>query len=209
MVSYELFESHLIDRHGIDVHKKVKHAVIGIGGLGGLGSNIALSLARLGVGKLLLIDFDHVEISNINRQAYFLRHIGVHKTKAIVELIKEVNPFVEIETVDTYINRENALSYFKDVDIVVEAFDNPASKAALTEVILTKTDKPLVAASGMAGALSSNSILTEKIRKNFYLCGDRVTDSRAGHGLMAPRVTIAAGHQANMVLRLILGERDV
>lgn len=209
MVTYEMFEAHLIERHGIEVHDKVKKATIGIGGLGGLGSNIALSLARLGVGKFVLVDFDHVEISNVNRQAYFLRHIGDHKTKAIVELIKEINPFVEIETIDAYVDRDNALSYFKDVDIVVEAFDNPASKAALTEVILSQTDKPLVAASGMAGALSSNSVLTEKIRKNFYLCGDRVTDSRAGHGLMAPRVTIAAGHQANMVLRLILGERDV
>lgn len=209
MVTKSDFETHLIERHSLEIHQKVSEAVIGIAGLGGLGSNIALALARLGVKKLVLVDFDTVELSNVNRQAYFLRHIGLVKTKALSELIQEVNPFIEMEQHAVRVTRENAVELFRAVDIVVEAFDNPLSKADLTETILLKTNLPLVAASGMAGALSSNSIVTSKIRERFYLCGDRVTDSSQSNGLMAPRVLVAAAHQANMVLRLILGEEAV
>lgn len=209
MITEKMFEDHLIERHGEEIHKKVKAAVIGIAGLGGLGSNIAIALARLGVKKMILVDFDRVDITNVNRQAYFLRHIGELKTNALCELIKEINPFMTLETHEAYVDRDNALDLFKGVDVMVEAFDTPESKAALTETILVHTDIPLVAASGMAGALSSNTVQTKKVRDRFYLCGDYVTDSRNGNGLMAPRVNIAAGHQANMVLRLILGEKTV
>lgn len=203
------FEAHLIERHGLEVHKRVKERTIGIAGLGGLGSHIALALARLGVGKLVLVDFDYVELSNVNRQAYFIQHIGQLKTEAMVALIREVNPFIEIETHQAYVDRENALSFFGEVDFMVEAFDNPLSKAAISEVILYQTKIPLVAASGMAGAYSSNTIKTKQLRSGFYLCGDGVTDSRKGQGLMAPRVMVAAGHQANMILRLIIGETRI
>lgn len=209
MISKNEFEQHLIERHSLSVHQSVSEATIGVAGLGGLGSNIALALARLGVKKLVLIDFDTVELSNVNRQAYFLRHIGLVKTKALSELIHEVNPFVELETHHIRVTRDNAVELLGHVDIVVEAFDNPPSKAALTESILIKTELPLVAASGMAGALSSNSIITKKVRERFYLCGDGVTDSSQSNGLMAPRVLVAAAHQANMVLRLIIGEQTV
>ena len=209
MVSYEAFENHLIERHGKDNHDKVKGATVGIAGLGGLGSNIALSLARLGVGRLILVDFDRVELSNVNRQAYFIDHIGMVKVEALRALIQKVNPFVTVETHEARVNRDNVVSLFQRVDVLVEAFDQPISKAELSETILTKTKIPLVAESGMAGPHSSNSIVTRKIRKGFYLCGDGVSDISSGESLMAPRVAIAAGHQANMVLRLLIGEEEV
>lgn len=209
MISKSEFEKHLIERHSLGVHQKVSGAVVGVAGLGGLGSNIAIALARVGVKKLVLVDFDTVELSNVNRQAYFLRHIGMVKTKALSELIQEVNPFVEIEQHHVRVTRDNVIDLFNQVDIVVEAFDNPPSKVALTETVLMKTKLPLVAASGMAGALSSNSIITKKVRDRFYLCGDGVTDSSQSNGLMSPRVLVAAAHQANMVLRLIIGEETV
>lgn len=208
--SQEEFEALLVARHTPGVHAKVKNAVVGIAGLGGLGSNVAVSLARLGIGKLILIDFDRVEASNLNRQQYFIRHIGIKKTKALKEIIKEINPFVKIETIDVFLDKDNIITCFKDADIIVEAFDNAESKATLVNAILTKEkEKIVVAASGMAGYFSNNTIKTKQIRDNFYLIGDDVSEIVDGCGLMAPRVAIAANHQANTVLRIILGEKDV
>lgn len=208
-MTYDLFEKYLIERHGKHVHRKVKEAVVAIAGLGGLGSNIAMALARVGIGKLILVDFDQVELSNVNRQAYFIEHIGMDKVEAIKALIRKVNPYMTLESHKMRITRDNGAQVFLEADVVIEAFDNPISKAALSEAILMETQIPLVAASGMAGALSSNTIVTRKIRNGFYLCGDGVTDVSSKESLMAPRVMVAAGHQANMALRLIIGEEDV
>lgn len=209
MITKEVYKRYLIERHGEQVQAKLENASVGIAGLGGLGSNIALALARLGIRRLILVDFDCVELSNVNRQAYFLKHIGMPKTIALNTLIKEVNPFVEVVLHHKRVTRENALSLFEDLDVLVEAFDEPASKAALIETMLIRSKIPLVAASGMAGSLSSNTIVTTKMRERFYLCGDKRTDSQDVNGLMAPRVLVAASHQANMVLRLLLGEKTV
>lgn len=210
MPNKDELEQILVSRHTPGVHEKVKEATVGIAGLGGLGSNIAISLARLGIGKLILVDYDVVEPSNLNRQQYFIRHIGMSKTEALKEIIQEINPYVDIETIDIYLDKENIMDCFKDAQIVVEAFDNPKCKAEITNTILTESkDKFLVAASGVAGYFSNNTIQTKKITNRFYLVGDDTSEAKPGCGLMAPRVSIAANHQANMVLRLILGEEDI
>jgi sulfur carrier protein ThiS adenylyltransferase len=203
-------ESLMISRHTPGVHEKIKKARVGVAGLGGLGSNASISLARIGIGYLKLVDFDVVEPSNLNRQQYFIKHLGMNKTEAMKELISQINPFVKIETENAYINKNNVEGLFNDVDIIVEAFDNAKSKAELINAVLKKMpEKKVVAASGMAGYFSSNTIITKKIRENFYLVGDDVSEAKTGCGLMAPRVSIAANHQANMVLRIIMGEKDV
>lgn len=203
----EEMEAQLVARHTPKVHEKVKRVSVGIAGLGGLGSNAAVSLARIGVGRLLLVDFDVVEPSNLNRQQYFVKHIGMKKTEALKEIISWCNPFVKVDTLDAFIGENNAVNIFKDVDIIVEAFDNPVSKAMLTNTALTKMKgKKIVAASGMAGYFSSNTIYTNKINDRFYLVGDRENGAEPGSGLMAPRVSIAANHEANAVLRIIMNE---
>lgn len=203
-------EALMISRHTPGVHEKIKKARVGIAGLGGLGSNIVVSLARIGIGYLRLVDFDVVEPSNLNRQQYFIKHLGMKKTEAIKHLISQINPFVKIETKNVYIDKTNIEELFNDVDIIVEAFDHPKSKAELINTVLKKMpEKKVVAASGMAGYFSNNTIVTKKIRDNFYLVGDGVSEAKPGCGLMAPRVSIAANHQANTVLRIIMGEKDV
>lgn len=203
-------QSLLIARHTPGVFKKCRHAVVGVGGLGGLGSNIAISLARVGVGKLILVDYDVVEPSNLNRQQYFIKHIGMYKTEALKELINEINPFIDIETRTIFLDKSNIEECFKEADVIVEAFDEPKCKAELVNTVLNKLpNKPIVAASGMAGYFSNNIIKTKRVMKNLYISGDEVSEARVGCGLMAPRVGIAANHQANMVLRIILGEEDV
>lgn len=205
--SEEDMESMLVARHTPGIHSKIKGTSVGIAGLGGLGSNVAMSLARIGIGKLIIADFDVVEPSNLNRQQYFIRHIGMKKTDALEEIIKDCNPFVKIEKADVFLNEENILQTFRDVDIVVEAFDDPISKASLTNTVLTKMkDKKIVVASGMAGHFTGNTIIAKKLRDNLYFVGDGENDAKPGCGLMAPRVAIAANHQANTVLRIILGE---
>ena len=203
------FEKAMIERHGEDVYKKLKNASVAIAGIGGLGSNIAISLARSGVGEILIVDFDKVDITNINRQQYFVEQIGMNKTDALKETLQRINPYIGIKTVQRRVDEDNVAEIFGQYNIVCEAFDDAQNKAMLVNTLLEKTDACVIAASGMAGYLSSNTIKTKKVMERLYLCGDNVTDVSDVNGLMAPRVAICANHQANMVIRLICGEYEV
>ncbi|PGH25983.1 sulfur carrier protein ThiS adenylyltransferase ThiF [Fusobacterium animalis] len=202
----ELKEEDLLKRNVKGISKKLKKTRVCILGLGGLGSNVAVLLARSGIGYLKLVDFDTVEASNLNRQQYRISHIGIKKTEAMKSIIREINPFVETEVLDIKIDRKNIYSTVGDIEIVVEAFDRAETKAMLMEELLTNTNKIVVSASGMAGLGSANEIVTRKIKDNFYLVGDNYSDYEEYLGIMSTRVMICAAHQANMVLRLILGE---
>ena len=204
----DLKEEDLLKRNVKGISKKLKKAKVCILGLGGLGSNVATLLARAGIGSLKLVDFDIVEASNLNRQQYRISHIGMKKTEAIKTIIKEINPFVEIEVLDIKVDRENILSAVGDVEIVVEAFDVAETKAMAIEELLINGNKILVSASGMAGLGSANEIITRKVRDNFYLIGDNYSDYEEYSGIMSTRVMLCAAHQANVVLRLIVGEEN-
>lgn len=200
-------EALMMARHTPGVHEKIKKGVVGIAGVGGLGSNIAIALARTGVGTLIIADFDVVEPSNLNRQQFFIDQIGLPKVEALKETLLRINPAVKIVSHFTRITPENLDAIFGSVEILVEAFDSARQKAMLTNCFLKNhPDKRLVAASGVAGFESSNSIVTQELTDNLILCGDGITAAAPGCGLMAPRVGVAAHHQANAVLRLLLGE---
>ena len=200
----------LIARHGLDLHKRFSAATVAICGLGGLGSNIAVALARAGVGKLLLMDFDRVDITNLHRQQYKANQIGRYKTEALAENLREIAPYTEIRPVTVKITEENLADLLKDADIVCEAFDGAESKAMLVNGVLEQLPRCcLVAASGMAGMDTPNNIKTRKIMNRFYLCGDEVSDAADTIGLVAPRVMLCAAHQAHTVLRILAGEYDV
>ena len=200
----------LITRHGTALHEQFSSATVAICGLGGLGSNIAIALARAGIGKLLLIDFDRVDITNLHRQQYKVNQIGCYKADALAENLLEIAPYTEIQTVTAKITEENFVHFLKNVDIVCEAFDNAESKAMLVNGVLEKLPHCyLVAASGMAGMDTPNIIKTRKVMKRFYLCGDEVSDVADTIGLVAPRVMLCAAHQAHTVLRILAGEYEV
>jgi thiamine biosynthesis protein ThiF, family 2 len=210
MPDKEELESMMMARHTPNVHKKLKEGKVAIAGLGGLGSNIAVMLARIGVGHLLLVDFDIVEPSNLNRQSYYISHLGMEKTTALKNQIEQINPFITVETRTVRVTEENVCELFSGFGIICEAFDKPEAKSMLVNTVLDRLpDSKIVAASGMAGYESSNLIKTVKRMKRFYLCGDFENGAGIGQGLMAPRVQICAGHQANMILRLLLGIEDV
>lgn len=196
-------------RHTPGVLEKFEKAQVGIAGLGGLGSHIAMALARTGIGQLHLVDFDSVEPSNLNRQVYTIEDLGKAKTEALKTRLKAVNPFIEIKTDTVKVTEANAHALFQNDSIVCEAFDHPESKAMLINVLLEKNkDTVIVAASGMAGIGNCNAIQTRQITERLYLCGDGKSEAKEGCGLMAPRVMVCAGHQADMVLQILLNNNE-
>ena len=200
----------LEERHGKELQQAFSSATVAICGLGGLGSNIAIALARAGIGKLILIDFDRVDITNLHRQQYKASQIGMHKTDALADNLREIAPYIELEMHTARITEENVVTFLKDADIVCEAFDDAECKAMLTDTVLSEIpDRYLVAASGMAGMGMPNSIKTRRITSRFYLCGDETSDVSHGIGLVAPRVALCAAHQAHTVLRILAKQFDV
>ena len=194
----------LTERHGKELQQAFSSATVAVCGLGGLGSNIAISLARAGIGKLILIDFDRVDITNLHRQQYKADQIGMYKTVALAENLKEIVPYISLEIHTERITEDNVLTLLKDADIICEAFDDAECKAMLTEIVLTEMrDKYLVAASGMAGLYDANRIKTRKVTSRFYLCGDEESDVADGLGLVSSRVMVCAAHQAHTVLRIL------
>ena len=191
-------------RHGKELHTAFSSATVAVCGLGGLGSNIALALARAGIGKLILIDFDRVDLTNLHRQQYKADQIGMYKTDALAENLKEIAPYLLLEIHTAQITEENTKSLLSGADIICEAFDNAEAKAMLAELVLTQMgDKYLVASSGMAGLNDANSIKTRKLTSKFYLCGDGESDVADGIGLVSSRVMLCAAHQAHTVLRIL------
>ena len=200
----------LEERHGAELQKKLSAAKAAICGLGGLGSNIAIALARAGVGKLHIIDFDRVDISNLNRQQYFPEQLGQFKADAMYDNLKRIAPYCEIVREQVKLDEKNIPKLLAEDDIIVEAFDKADQKAMLVNCVLEYLpEKYLVSGSGMAGIAPSNMITTKRMMKRFYLCGDGVSDVENGMGLVASRVLICAGHQANAVIRIIAGEYDI
>ena len=200
----------LNDRHGTDLQNTISSTTVGICGLGGLGSNIAIALARAGIGKLILIDFDKVDITNLHRQQYKVSQVGMYKTEALRENLTEINPYLETALHTVCVTEKNAKELLKDCNIICEAFDKAESKAMLANLVLEEmTDKYIVASSGMAGFGTANSIHTRKVTKRFYLCGDEISDASDGIGLVSSRVMLCSAHQAHTVLRIIAEEYEV
>ena len=125
MLTKEEIREALVERHSEEVQSKLDEAKVAIAGLGGLGSNIAFFLTRIGVGHLHLIDFDRVDITNLNRQQYRMEHIGRYKTEALLEELREINPYLEVETDCVSVTDENVGTYFHNDDIICVAFDCP------------------------------------------------------------------------------------
>lgn len=200
----------LLERYTPQMYEKISGAAVAIAGLGGLGSHIAVMLARAGVGRLFLVDFDRVELTNLNRQAYDLSHLGQHKTEALPGILQKINPYLQIQAQNIRVTAENAPGLFGGYPILCEAFDKPEQKAMLVSAVLEGCPQAVVVSgSGMAGYGSANSIVTRQKMSRLYVSGDGETELGQSTCLMASRVMVCAAHQANMAIRLILGEKGV
>lgn len=197
-------EEEFFSRHPLAIVPILKKAKVGIAGAGGLGSNIAVALARSGVGKLVIADFDRVEPHNLNRQQYFLDQIGQFKITALKENLERINPFSEFEVHEVFLDADNIPLIYDDVDIMVEAFDSVESKLEFLETCVEKfPGRPVVMGSGMGGYGKNNQICAKRLFDHVYVCGDGKTDV-AINPPMAPRVAMVAAMQANLVLELLL-----
>lgn len=210
MITFKEYDAALSSRYDKDTKNKITTAKVAVAGLGGLGSNIAIFLARAGVGHLHLVDFDRVDITNLNRQQYDIYDIGTFKTTALSEKIKRFNPFIKITTDNAMVTEENVKDIFSSYPIICEAFDKAENKAMLVNCILSEfRDTKIVSASGMAGLYSPNIIKTRKINDRFYLCGDTKNEIDTNIPLFAPRVALCAAHQATTVLQIITGKEEI
>ena len=205
----ETFRSALVARHGAARQAKFEAARVAVCGLGGLGSNVSIALARGGVGHLHLIDFDRVEPSNLNRQQYAAAQVGLPKAEALRANLAAINPFCDVVAETVRITPENLAALLANDDIICEAFDRAEAKAMLVSGVLEAfPGKPVVAASGMSGLASANAITTRRVSRRLYLCGDGATDVDDNLGLYGARVLVCAAHQATMILRLIDGAEE-
>lgn len=204
-ISREQLDQAFDARFPEEMRTKLRNARVAVAGLGGLGSNIAVMLARSGVGELLLVDFDTVDVTNLNRQMYLIPQLGKPKAEALPEILYQVNPYLTYRSVCIKVTPDNVKELFSEYPIVCEAFDKPDQKAMLVRELLMQCPKTtVVSGNGMAGYADANEIRTCQVMKRLYVCGDQSTDVGNGIGLIAPRVAVCAAHEANKVLQLIM-----
>ena len=159
----------MMARHTPGVHQVLKQAKVGIAGLGGLGSSCAFALCRMGIGTLVLADFDVVEPSNLNRQQYFVDQIGMYKTDATKANLANINPYVEVEIHRIVLDESNIPVVFRDASVVVEAFDRADMKAMIIRTVLARMpDVTIVAASGVAGCGDGNEVVVSRVTPRLY-----------------------------------------
>lgn len=196
------FESALTAYYSKEQLLKIQKTKIGIAGAGGLGSNIAVCLARCGFRDFEIVDLDRIEAKNLNRQYYFLDEIGFAKVKIISDRLKRINSDIRAVTYEVRLNHENISNYFQDRDIIFEAFDNVDSKKILLETF-GNSNKTLIFGNGMAG-IKNKELKIRKLRGNIHIVGDQETHVGKIEPPLAPRVTACAAMMASVALEAVL-----
>lgn len=191
-------------RYGGDNFQKLQEAAVVVAGCGGLGSHIAISLARLGIGKMLLVDGDVVDLTNLGRQNYFPKDLGKAKVEALAEQVRALTPLTTVETWHGWLTAENIPELLGDYPYLCEAFDDPGQKAMLVNTALSQTQAIIIGASGMSGSGEANMMQVRKVFERLYMCGDGVSDRDEKPGLLAPRVMLCAAQQATTLMNIIL-----
>jgi len=188
-----------------DIKRILKRKTVGIAGCGGLGSNAAISLARVGLGSLVLVDFDKVEEGNLNRQYYFSDQVGSYKAIALKENVRRVNPSVAVVAHLVELTPKLITDLFSGCDIVLEAFDRAEMKEMIIECVQTAfPSMPLISGMGMAG-WGKNDLIGSMRSGNLYIVGDQQSEASDENPPLAPRVGIVANMMANLALELMLG----
>ena len=194
-------ETGLFARNVPGTTERLAALTIGVAGCGGLGSNVAVSLVRAGVGHLVIADYDVVELSNLNRQHYFQHDVGKRKVDALAHHLWAINPDVELTVHDLELTPEHVEPLFGGVDLMIEAFDQAESKRWLIDAwCACRPDVPLVCANGLAGYGKTDLAVTHV--GNVHFCGDGRTDMTIG--LCSARVALVANMQANLAIQLLL-----
>jgi len=190
-----------------DIENHLNKFKVGIAGAGGLGSNCAVSLARTGVGTLVIADFDKIELSNISRQFYFIDQVGMMKTVALKENLKRIRPEINVVTHQTVLSEKNITSVFRECQVIVEAFDRSDMKQMFIETVQKElAGIPLIVGSGLAGWGNTETLKFRKIDETLYICGDEMSEATDDYPPLAPRVCIVANMQANAVIEILMSK---
>lgn len=188
------------------IYDTLKTKTVGIAGCGGLGSNCAMALARVGIGRLVIADFDVVSESNLNRQYFFRDQVGKLKVYALKDNLLRVNPNVKINAFDLRLCSNDIVEVFSDCDVIIEAFDLAKMKQMIIETVLMfLPEKYIISGMGLAGWGGNNMVKTRFYDK-LIVCGDGEIEISETLPPLAPRVGIVAHMQANMALEILLGE---
>jgi sulfur carrier protein ThiS adenylyltransferase len=202
-------ETRLFSKHDPAILSRLRSSAVGIAGAGGLGSNAAVSLARAGVGTLIIADHDRVEPPDLNRQYFFIDQIGKPKVEALLENLKRASPFSRYQVYRIKIEPGNVAAIFGAADILIEAFDKAEMKQMLVETWLSLfPQKPIIVASGLTGLGRNQRLHTRRVG-NLYICGDEETEVGEPISPMAPRVGIVANMQANLALELLVKKKGI
>ncbi|MFA5971749.1 MAG: sulfur carrier protein ThiS adenylyltransferase ThiF [Lentimicrobiaceae bacterium] len=190
------------------IKQVLKTKTVGIAGCGGLGSNCAVALARVGVGRLVLADFDLVQEGNLNRQFYFYDQIGILKVAALKQNLFRINPDVRVNTFEIRLCESDIIEIYNQCDVIVEAFDKPEMKYMILDTVHKyMPEKYLVMGVGMAGWGDNNLIHSRQAGK-LIICGDEINAVDTECPPLAPRVGVVAYMQANAVLEILLGANE-
>lgn len=140
----------IIRLYGENIFQKFQQSHIVVIGVGGVGSWAAEALVRSGIGKISLIDFDVIAESNVNRQIQALtQNFGKNKIDALAERFLQINPNLQINLIDDFLNSENVAKYLANADAVLDACDN--FQAKLATILFCKRQKIFAVISGSAG----------------------------------------------------------
>lgn len=204
-MKHDIFTEGLLRYYTEEELLRIRSAVIGIAGAGGLGSNAAHMLVRSGFRRFVLADFDCVEPSNLNRQFFYPAQIGQKKVYALRENLLAVDPGIHAECFAGRVERENMPELFSGCDILIEALDGAESKAEFVSCAL-QMGKPVVCACGVCGCGNTDAVQIKKISASLYIVGDGKTEASRQTPPLCPRVVLAAAKQADIALCLILGK---
>jgi thiamine biosynthesis protein ThiF, family 2 len=208
MPSEAEYDAAFILKNGRDVHARMKRATVGIVGLGGLGSNISIMLARAGVWKFIIADYSNINLPNLCRQNFQFKDIGNRKTDVVEEMILNVNPYAKVEKHFVKVDATNASTIFSGCDVVCEAMDLSDEKTVfIDKMVNTYPNITIISGSGMAGYGRSNAIRTVQSLKQLYICGDMGDVVDRAPVIIAPRANICAGHVANTAIAVLMGEK--
>ncbi len=192
----------LLKKIGPEGLQKIENARVGLAGAGGLGSNCAAHLVRIGFKKLTIVDFDTVDPSNLDRQFYFADQVGMKKTEALKANLLRINPDLELVMVDWKLEPGACAGVFQDCSVVAECLDSAETKQALVAELLP-LGCLIVSASGLGGIGSSDNIKVHRIKPNLVIVGDLDSDIETKPAL-SPRVNVASAKQSDVVLEYVL-----
>lgn len=201
-MTIDLFKENLIKKIGKEHFHKIEKTQVGLAGAGGLGSNCALNLVRVGFKKLTIVDCDKVDPSNLDRQFYFSDQVGMKKVEALKANLLRLRPDLELTVSDQRIEKSNIKELFRDCLIIAECLDRVECKSLLVAELLP-LGKFIVTVSGVGGIGASDEIKVQPIKKNLVMIGDLKSDIARAPAL-SPRVNVAAAKQADLILEYVI-----